>query len=489
MIGASKKYIGLHRQDKPEKRLALAKALWGWEPHKVQRPWVMDTSDIKAAACGRRWGKTESAIVDDLTFAIAHKGTETMVVAPSRDQVMLLFRPAKDLLESTPELEGAYHTRETPHPEITIGAGKDASYIRYRTAGEDGKFLRGYGLHRCRVDEAGYVKGAIITDVIQPQLGDYDGQLICQGTPFGKNWFYDFFERGQRECYGRYRSYRFPSSSNPHLPADYLVAMEEELGADSLCWRAEYLAEFIDSMGSVFPWEQIQGCLYDHLQAPPSFGQYLAGADIAMYSDYSAVIVGGHDRGLLYVVDWDRFNRVDWTQQKTKLYDIITRYDAITAIDATHGSAGDPVAFDLMTGEWIEAEDGHIRQRDGLRIEQYDFRSTNKMELIKKVQIKLAHRMLRIPYAFRELIDEMKYYGFENTASGNVKFSAIGNHHDDCVCALALMVRLLYGNHEKQFEEQGYPVGSLGRLLEQLDAEERQGGGMIIQPANTYTRL
>lgn len=473
---AKQKQQALHRYDNPAKRLALAKALWGWEPHDTQLPWLLNRSDVKCAACGRRWGKTESAIVDDVTFAITHPRSEQMVIAPSRDQVMLLFRPAKDILEGTEELIGAVTTKETPHPEIKIGD----SIIRYRTSGEDGKFLRGYKSTRVRIDEAGYVKERIIKDVIQPQLADYNGQLICQGTPFGKNWFYDYFDRGL-ELNARHSSFTFPTTSNPHLSEEYIEGIRKELGEDSLCWRAEYCAEFVDSMGAVFPWEEIQACLYDHSTAPP-FQQYLCGIDPAMYTDFTAVIVGGSDRGLLYVVDWDRFNRVGWKEQKQRIYDTVTRYNAVSVMDATRGSSGDPVAYDLSVGEWVQDGEGRVLHREGLLIDQFDFRNKNKAELIKKMQVRLAHKLYRIPASCQELITEMKYFGFERTESGNVKYAAIGKHNDDMVCALALMTKLTYGNQEKKDFTDGYPPGSLGALYEQLESEERLQEQMIIQP-------
>ncbi|MGC8862988.1 MAG: hypothetical protein ACP5R5_09480, partial [Armatimonadota bacterium] len=66
-----------------EKRLRLARLLWGWQPHPTQREWLLDESRTKIAACGRRWGKTESAAVDAATTAIMHPGSVQMIVSPT----------------------------------------------------------------------------------------------------------------------------------------------------------------------------------------------------------------------------------------------------------------------------------------------------------------------------------------------------------------------------------------------------------------------
>ena len=97
-------------------------------------------------------------------------------------------------------------------------------------------------------------------------------------------------------------------------------------------------------------------------------------------------------------------------------------------------------------------------------------------------QHSLSHKIIKIPMAFDMLIQEMKYFGFENTEAGNVKFGAMAGHHDDCVCALALLVKLLYGNHEAQVAQQVLLPNSLGKLLEELDRLDEKSEEMVIRP-------
>ena len=54
----------------------LARRIWNWNPHSVeQREFMLCDARVKTAACGRRWGKTESVAVDVALFALEDPGT------------------------------------------------------------------------------------------------------------------------------------------------------------------------------------------------------------------------------------------------------------------------------------------------------------------------------------------------------------------------------------------------------------------------------
>jgi hypothetical protein len=458
-------------------RLSFAKQLWKWSAHPSQRRWMLDDGD-KVAACGRRWGKTESAIIDDLTSAILMDGFKAMVVAPTRDQVMLLYEPTKKLCEETPEIAGTFKCKESPHPEIRIGDSR----IYYRTSGDDGKNIRGYGLNRIRVDEAAYVKEGVITDVIEPMLMDFAGQLILQGTPFGKNWFYKRFQSGQKDdpdFDGSLHSYHFPSLSNPHVSHKYLGKMRAKYGRESVHWRCEYEAEFVDSASAVFPWEHIQNALYDPAEIQwGNIEKYGGGIDLGKAQDYTVVMIGGHLGGMLYVKDMDRFSGVPWPETKKRVYDMAHKYNASCVIDAT--GVGDPVADDLMAGEYYDGGDGRIRKREGIMLETVKFTNQVKDDLTRHLAVRLANGMVKIPTTFSDLIDELKFFGYEMTDSGKVRYAGIGTEHDDTVIALELLSSQSWGQHEKQESEGVYPPGTLGALLAEIEEEENRKVNPVI---------
>lgn len=466
----------------PSARLALAEALWGWKPHPTQKEWLLDDHPVKVAACGRRWGKTESAVIDNLTLALSWPGCIIMVIAPTRDQVMILFKHTKRLVESTPDLTGSFKIRETPHPEITIA---DSS-ILFRTAGEDGKNIRGHHAHRIMIDEAAYVKDALIEAVIEPMLLDFDGQLILQGTPYGKNHFYERFVKGS-EPNKRVRSFTFPSCTNPHISAGYLEEIKAEHGETSPYYQAEYMAVFIDVLGSVFAWEDITACLYDPADYTPK-GQKVCGLDVALHKDYTCLIVGTNDKGMLYITHWDRFNRIGWAETKARVFDFLEEHKPLCVMDATHGNISEALYEELTGGDWVEAPDrtGRIRTHDGLRIIPVSLTNSLKANMIRKLQTRLAQRLLRIPAGFTALLDEMKYFGFKETSSGNVRYEGMGNKHDDTVITLALMMSQIYGSFAREESAPYLDPMSIAATLEELEEERRLAERMIIGNKRYY---
>jgi phage terminase large subunit-like protein len=153
----------------------------------------MCSAKTKVASCGRRWGKTEAAAVDASTFALLRPGSTQMIVSPTYDQSRLIFDTVERLILGSSLTRPVAKVVRTPYPRLTLGK----SLIMARTADEDGRNLRGHAADRVIVDEAAYVKEAVIQEVISPMLADRNGELVMISTPFGKNHFYRTYLRGQ----------------------------------------------------------------------------------------------------------------------------------------------------------------------------------------------------------------------------------------------------------------------------------------------------
>ena len=464
-----------------EKRIEMARELWGWIPHPTQREWLLDEHQVKVAACGRRWGKTESAAVDVATYALASAhsgGSAQMIVAPTYDQSKLIFATVERLFCGTSGLRAQVRITKTPYPVITFRGSR----IMARTADEDGRNLRGHGADRVIVDEAAFVRDEVIEEVIGPMLADTNGRLVMISTPFGKNHFYRAFVEGtadggwqmanektaacesaidhQPSTISHSRrsvaAYRFPSWENPHISRDYIESQRAVMSDRQ--FRVEYEAEFIDDANSVFPWDGIEAAI----EHPGSSIQdrvssiRVAGVDWARYSDYTAVVVVemaneewrmadegrnsiGHQPSAIShpayrVLGVDKFNRLDWHSQVGRVADLLERYEVI-AVAADQTSVGDPVLEILRDELW------GIRGVD-ISVEGMVFTNQAKREIVDNLAIRLAHGDVSIPREAAGLINELRYYEYELTESGNVRTGAGRGHHDDCVTALALALSL-----------------------------------------------
>jgi hypothetical protein len=467
------------------KRISIAKDLWSWVPHPSQREWLLDEHRVKVAACGRRWGKTESAAVDIATYAITNPGSVQMIVAPTYDQSKLISGTVERLLLRNPDIRQFVQVVKTPYPDIRYMGSR----IMARTADDDGRNLRGHSADRVIVDEAAFVRDEVIEEVIGPMLADRNGQLVMISTPFGKNHFYRAFVQGQssrrstemnadgeavgrdmgsdssgtslspigdhpRSSAARIRSFRFPSWANPHISAEYVEHQRTVLTDRQ--FRVEYEAEFVDDTNAVFPWADIQGAVEcgvrsDECGVAEPGGIRIAGIDWARYSDYTAVVVlevsgleappprvapspcHQGEQPPYRVLQIDRFNRMDWSSQVERVCDLLAKY-GVTAVVADQTSVGDPVLEILRNALWTG------RGMD-IAVEGVVFTNQNKREMVDNLAIRLAHREIGIP-ADENLVRELQYYEYELTEHGNVRTAARRGYHDDCVMALALALHL-----------------------------------------------
>ena len=206
-----------------------------------QRQWLLDTSRVKVAACGRRWGKTESEAVDAATWAIVHPGSEQMIVAPTYDQARLIANGVERLLLGSPLLRRRTEVRKTPYPLISIFGSR----ISARSADDDGRALRGHRADRVIVDEAAFVRDAVISDVVQPMLADSDGRgYHSQHAVRAESLLARMAagRRGRACCHFSFLQWQSASAAS----------IEPAAGDTGAFVRAEYLAEFVDDASRVF---------------------------------------------------------------------------------------------------------------------------------------------------------------------------------------------------------------------------------------------
>ncbi len=383
----------------------------------------MADAPVKVAACGRRWGKTEACAVDVATYAIANPGSHQMIVSPSYDQSRLIFRTVEKFLLDCPFTRKRVKTVRTPYPRLEMMG----SEVTARTADEDGRGLRGHWADRVVVDEAAFVPGAVIEEVIAPMLADRNGLLVLVSTPFGKNHFYRSFVRGQGDD-PRYRSFTYPSAANPHVSAEYIEQQRAVLTPRQ--FAVEYEAAFVDDQCSVFAWEDVQSAVSRDL-ATARHAPVVAGIDWARYSDYTAIVAAKVDGDAREVFAIDRFNQLNWGAQIDRAADFLAGHGVTLALcDQT--SIGDPL---------LEQLQGEVRKRGmGVRIEGYTFTNQSKQELISDLGIALSQGMISLPGDDR-LLEELRHFEYELTTSGSVRMQAVSGRHDDLVIALALTNR------------------------------------------------
>jgi hypothetical protein len=305
---------------------------------------------------------------------------------------------------------------------------------------------RGRAYARVVIDEAAAVPHLATAweAVLQPTLIDYSGDAWFLSTPRGHNYFYTLWQRGM-SGEPEWFSWRMPTATNPHIPAEEIARAERTLPAR--VFAQEYRAEFIADATGVFRRVVPAATAAAQERALPGH-RYVMGVDWGKHEDFTVICVldlGAPPGGPLpdrfaaaravppgamppsaapvpTLVAIDRFNQIDYAVQAGRLRALAARFTPV-AIVAERNAMGEPVIEQLL--------------REGLPVIPFTVTNATKMVLIDRLALGFEQDQLRIlPDPI--LIAELEAYTTERTPSGLLRYGAPPGMHDDCVMALAL---------------------------------------------------
>ena len=205
-----------------------------------------------SAAGGDSWGKSLfvlDRLVDTPGLGLAD-GKDCGWFAATNRITDAVWSLAKQVL--APIIAG----KDEQHRSLRLSTGAQLDVWSLESEGV--ALGRRYGV--AAVDEAAIVKGLRNRwlQEIRPTLTDHRGDGWIISTPRGRMG--DFYELHNQGLLAKgWKSWRFPSSSNPHLSPDEIADAKreyDEAGRPDL-FQQEYLAEFITSAGAVFHPEKI----------------------------------------------------------------------------------------------------------------------------------------------------------------------------------------------------------------------------------------
>ncbi len=443
------------RRASADARLALAKQWWGWQPHDAQKRLFCAAASVRVAACGRRWGKTESLSVDMASLALTERGAQQLVVAPTDAQARLLGEAVWEKLEKafgSGDAQLADRTlvvKSRPHLTLTVkplAPGEAPSVVLCRTAGRDGRNLRGLWAHRIVVDEAAQVPDRVLREVLPPMLADRGGELTLASSPNGRrSAFYALFARGlvaQNAQSGvTYQSFQCPTSDNKaHLDAAWLASQRDDMG--EALYAQEFEAQFLDDFGMVFREDEIAAAITDIpgvrlertevLSDPVPGRYYVAGIDWGRKWDYTVLTVLDADQSPAKLVHLSRWRGTGWETQAADAAAILARFLPRRVL-ADGNSIGDPIA-EMLTAQLRRAiPPASYRPH----VERFTFSAESKQQLVDRLNVGLAARAVQFP-PHKALLNELRCFEYAPGGPGRLKMAAQSGGHDDCVISLAL---------------------------------------------------
>ena len=388
--------------------------------HEKQREVFQHPARYKILACGRRWGKTTLSAWIVILSAINNENTTYFIVAPTFSQIKILWRMIKRFVPQQT-------VKRIMEGELYIEF-KNGSII-FAKSGDNPDNLRGEGLNGVVLDECAMLKPEVWNEAIRPALSDKQGWAIFISTPKGKNWFYELFLRGMDQNQKEYKSFQYPSLSNPLLVQKEIEEMATTM--PEVTYRQEIQACFVDSGGLVFRGlDKVLGSIPEEPK-PGEF--YVIGVDLGRHEDFTVIKVGKISESR--EVYRERFNQSDWSYIKDRIRSVYNLYNkGYVIMDST--GVGDPIFEELA--------------KEGIHINGININVKTKPELIENLQLMIENRAI-------QFIDddnfklEMGSFTYTMLPSGNVRYEGSSGFFDDEVISAALMAFGLRGGSTSAF--------------------------------------
>jgi hypothetical protein len=280
-----------------------------FDPHPAQLEIIEAYWDyrFRVLNCGRRFGKTLLAINEMLSYAYFNDERKdkpfslTAYVAPTITQARDI---AWRLLKASGANYGGFTKVNEARLEVTLNGQKGPSEIWLRGM-ENYESLRGLGINFLVVDEVAMIRNwrSAWEEVLRATLTDTEGKVLLCSTPRGYNHWYDLWCQGQQgneKQLPNWKSWSFPSWTNPHLKQTEIDGAKAELVEDAF-WQ-EWGAVFKRFTGLVYKDFDRDKHVVDAVE-PKNFVYWLAGHDPGFHNPRAFALIGVDSDGVWYQVD------------------------------------------------------------------------------------------------------------------------------------------------------------------------------------------
>tara|TARA_R110002096_G_scaffold48398_8_gene128483 strand:- start:7626 stop:8948 length:1323 start_codon:yes stop_codon:yes gene_type:complete len=402
-----------------------------FDAHHGQQLVLADKHRFMTLVCGRRWGKDHLACIKILSHSLSH-------VSPRGGKIYAWLNPVYNpqgkesfrVLKMFAESGGLVQkTIETPPMEVRLINGDKIVFF----SADQPDNLRGGQYDGVIINEAGLISDLddLWSGPVAAMLLDRAGWAWLQGTPKGKGPLHKFFLRGLTDVTDKgkpnpWKSFRFPTKTNPFIPPEELERLKDELPED--IFQQEFLAEFLDSGGAVFRGLDIMRSRSENAVILPQSDMCRVGVDLAKHTDFTVCVAMDPASN---VVGFDRFNNLDWGIVTERIERFCSRYRGTVVLDAS--GVGDPI-YDNLTGK-------------GLAIRPVKFTNERKVKMVQNLMLLIEEGILKIPWpnsshgianSTEHIWQELEAYSYTITSTGRIRYEAPKGFHDDCVTALFL---------------------------------------------------
>ena len=362
-------------------------------------------------AIGRQFGKTWIGAMSALYYALNYPGSLIYWFAPYDWQAKSAATKLERLLVNCPHRWRA--TMSSGDYKIDF-EDKDSRII-FKQAQND-KGIRGETADVIIIDEAAFINGDTVEAVIRPLGALRLKKMIIMSTPFGFNWFYDYFRAGQDQLRDRIISFRGRTADNPLVPEANIE--EARQFARGKSFEQEYLAEFIEDGGSVFT--GIREAVIDRISIE-RVEPYFCGIDLGSKQDWTVLTVLNANGEMVHL---SRF-QFDWDDTVRRLASELDEWGWPAGYIETNGVGA---VADLLFKHELN------RKR---RLWGFQTNAKTKEKMIQELELDIKSKAIGL-LNDEALLSEMRMFTFKMTKNGHFQYSARQGFHDDCVMSLAM---------------------------------------------------
>lgn len=375
-------------------------------------------------SCGRRFGKSLAMLNQALYYALSQPNEKVMFLCPVWSLCEELFEKLYNSLGDNFH----YYLSRKGNKAVNISKLQfkfsNGSTIQFFSFNKP-ESLRGLSATRIFIDEAAIMPDDVFQAIVKP-IASLAKSVIALSTPRGKlGWYYKLFTYGQNDYYTNYKSFNFPSSSNPMIPIDELIDAKDNLPEH--IYQQEYLAEFIDAAGAIF--KNVKECINTNFIY--NIGdRVVAGVDIGRQNDYTVITVMRiSDKQVIYQ---EALNKLDYNTIVDKVADVINHYQPIDTIIETN-SIGD-FFFDAL------------KEKTKHKLTSFYTLQQNKNYIIENLILAFEKMDIKILDNGDMVFELDNFTCTWNSASRTLKYGGRSGVHDDRVMSLAFALEAVRRN-------------------------------------------
>lgn len=389
---------------------------------------------------GRQTGKSFSLAKKIAQFALNHKNLNILITAAAERESSYLYEKVRFELEALKEQVFA----EKP----TMGKIflKNNTNIFSMPTGRTGNLIRGLTIDVWIPDECAFIGELVFISII-PMLAVSKkergfGWIWAASTPWGsKGFFYDTFRTENTE----FKNFHITAEKCERIPNSFLE--REKVRLSKRDYKQEYMGEFVDSAGKVFPEELLKTVIreYDLIAFNKICQRKFLGIDFARYGGDDNGFIGiGVQAQILRPILIDSYERksLHFSTQKTIDYQTSYSFNRIITDEGGLGAGPtDELIAKYGTNKVLGINNASASEsKFGRRILKDDMYS-NAIKLLENTR---DNRMPRCELPNNlDLLRSLSSVEFEETDTGRIKIMGSNTHLSEA------FVRALWGFKEK----------------------------------------